>query len=278
MKEIRIAVLDMNNGKENQGFPNILEICENFQNNAGGVSIETFDVRQKEEVPKVEDYDIFISSGGPGTPEREGHSWEQKWTDFLDGVWNFNEKNCDKKYLFLICHSFQLAAIHWKLGTVNRRKSYSFGVMPIHKTEAGEKEFLFHKLNEPFYGVDSRQYQFIQPDHEKLEKLGMKIVAIEKERPHIELERAVMAIRYSPEIFGTQFHPEANPDGMLRNLEEEKNREAMIRDYGEQKYIETLKQLADEDKISLTRSQILPAFLWMAAHQMRIYDLICTDD
>jgi hypothetical protein len=36
---------------------------------------------------------------------------------FLDSVFEHNKYNEDKKYLFLICHSFQLASIHWKLGT-----------------------------------------------------------------------------------------------------------------------------------------------------------------
>ncbi|MFC3157819.1 hypothetical protein ACFOEQ_04375 [Chryseobacterium arachidis] len=154
-----------------------------------------------------------------------------------------------------------MASIHWKLGTINRRKSYSFGVMPVHKTEDGEKEFLLENLPDPFYAVDSRAFQFIEPDHDRFEELGMKIVAIEKFRPHINLERAVMAIRFSEEIFGTQFHPEANPAGMIENLKDEKNKEAMIENFGMEKYLETIDRIDDEDKIILTQAQILPRFL-----------------
>ncbi|MDF2930774.1 MAG: synthase [Chryseobacterium sp.] len=265
MRDVRIALLDMNNNQANQGFKNIKEISEAFQQQSEeNISIEVFDIRFKNEIPNIEDFDIFISSGGPGNPHREGHEWEQKFADFLDSVYRHNQQNEAKKFLFLICHSFQLASIHWKLGNICKRNSYSFGVMPIHKTEDGEQEFLFKNLPDPFYAVDSRAYQFIEPDHDRFEELGMKIAAIEKFRPHVNLERAVMAIRFSEEIFGTQFHPEANPEGMIENLKDEKNKTAMIENFGMEKYLETIDRMDDEDKIVLTQAQILPRFLRLA--------------
>jgi GMP synthase-like glutamine amidotransferase len=265
MKDIRIALIDMNNNHVNQGFRNIKEISEAFQQSSEeNVTIQTFDVRFKNEMPDINYFDIFISSGGPGNPHREGFEWEDRYAAFLDAVLDHNQYNEDKKYLFLICHSFQLASIHWKLGNICKRKSYSFGVMPVHKTEEGEQEFLFKNLQDPFYAVDSRAYQFIEPDMDRFDELGMKIMAIEKFRPHINLERAVMAVRFSDEIFGTQFHPEADPKGMIENLKDEKNKEAMIENFGMEKYLETIDRIDDEDKIILTRSQILPRFLQSA--------------
>lgn len=269
MKSIKLALLDMNNNHANQGMRNIKEISQAFKENAEeNIEIEVFDVRYKNEMPKVEDFDIFISSGGPGNPHREGYEWEQKFADFLDEIWNFNKENEQKKFLFLICHSFQLASIHWKLGNICRRKSYSFGVMPIHKTFQGDDDYLLKNLPEPFYAVDSRAYQFIEPNHQTLEEMGMKIMGLEKVRPHIHLERAVMAIRFSAEIFGTQFHPEADPKGMMKNLEDEKNKEAMIEMYGLEKYLETVDRMDDPDKILLTQAQILPRFLQNATEQI----------
>jgi GMP synthase-like glutamine amidotransferase len=265
MRDLRIALMDMNNNQTNQGFKNIREISEAFQKQSEeNISIEIFDVRYKNEFPDVEKFDIFISSGGPGNPHREGFEWEDKFAGFLDTVYEYNQQNETKKFLFLVCHSFQLASIHWDLGNICKRKSYSFGVMPVHKTEEGEQEFLFKNLPEPFYAVDSRAYQFIEPNHDRFEELGMKIVAIEKFRPHVNLERAVMAIRFSDEIFGTQFHPEANPEGMIENLKDEKNKTAMIENFGMEKYLETIDRMDDEDKIMLTQSQILPRFLRFA--------------
>ncbi|MEG0925252.1 MULTISPECIES: type 1 glutamine amidotransferase [Chryseobacterium] len=265
MKDIRIALLDMNNNHVNQGFRNIKEISETFQQNSDeNVIIKTFDVRFKDEMPEIGDFDIFISSGGPGTPHKEGFEWEERFANFLDTVFEHNKYNEDKKYLFLICHSFQLASIHWKLGNICKRKSYSFGVMPVHKTREGRDEFLLKNLQDPFYAVDSRAYQFIEPDQERFEELGMTVMAIEKFRPHINLERAVMAVRFSDEIFGTQFHPEASPQALIENLKDDKNREAMIENFGMEKYLETMDRIDDEDKIILTRNQILPRFLQFA--------------
>lgn len=274
MKEIRIALLDMNNNQVNQGFRNIKEIAEAFQQTCGEhVIIEIFDVRFKNEIPDSNDFDIFISSGGPGDPHREGLEWEDRFSAFLDQIFEHNQHNSNKKYLFLICHSFQLASIHWELGTINKRKSYSFGVMPIHKTEEGKQQFLFENLPDPFYAVDSRAFQFIEPNDQRFEELGMKITAIEKSRPHIDLERAVMAIRFSEEIFGTQFHPEANPESMLENLKDEKNKAAMIENFGIEKYIETVDRIDDEDKILLTQAQILPRFLEFAKENIIKHNL-----
>ena len=275
MKEIKIALLDMNNNHVNQGMRNIKELSQQFKEHSNeDVSITIFDVRYKDEMPDIDDFDIFISSGGPGNPHKEGYAWEIKYTDFLDQLWHHNKNSEQKKFLFLICHSFQLASIHWKLGNICKRKSYSFGVMPIHKTYQGENDFLLKNLPEPFYAVDSRAYQFIEPDHKKLDQMGMKIVGLEKVRPHIHLERAVMAIRFSEEIFGTQFHPEANPEGMIENLKDDKNKNAMIENYGMEKYLETLDRMDDPDKILLTQAQILPRFLQNAAEQiLKIYEM-----
>lgn len=259
----------MNNNHLNQGMRNITEISENFKNHNPEVSqIETFDVRYKNEIPKIEDFDIFISSGGPGNPHKEGYAWEEPYYAFLDQIWEHNKSHEDKKFMFLICHSFQVASIHWKLGNICRRKSYSFGVLPIHKTEDAKNEFLLKNLPDPFYAVDSRSFQFIEPNEKRFKELGMKIMALEKVRPQIHLERAVMAIRFSEEIFGTQFHPEADSQGMLKNLEDDVNKIAMIESYGIEKYLETIDRMDDPDKIILTQAQILPRFLKNAMNRI----------
>lgn len=268
-KEIRIALLDMNNQQPNQGFKNIVDLVKMFRTESEmKVSFDIYDVRYRCELPTISQYDIFISSGGPGNPHREGFIWEDKFSQFLDDIWQHNVENENKKFLFLICHSFQLAVIHWDLANVCTRKSYSFGVMPIHKTVEGTSEFLFENLPDPFYAIDSRAYQCIEPDDEKIELFDMKIVALEKIRPHVELERAIMAIRFSDEIFGTQFHPEAEPKGFRENLKDKNNKQTMIKHHGLDKYKETLDRIDDPDKIVLTQAQIIPRFLQDATQKI----------
>ena len=70
-----------------------------------------------------------------------------------------------------------------------------------------------------------------------------------------------MAIRFSKEIFGTQFHPEADPHGFLENLKDSKNKRKMIEEYGQEKYHNIVDHIHDEDKIPKTQSVIIPTFL-----------------
>ena len=44
--------------------------------------------------------------------------------------------------------------------------------MPIHKTDEGDEEFLFQNLPDPFFAVDSRAYQLIEPNYESIYNLG----------------------------------------------------------------------------------------------------------
>jgi len=89
----------------------------------------------------------------------------------------------------------------------------------------GSADPLFEGLNDPFYGVDSRDYQVVQPNSQKVRQMGGEILCIEKERPHVPLERAVMAIRFNPYMVGTQFHPEADAEGMSMYLMQRRQKE-----------------------------------------------------
>lgn len=266
---IKTAILDMYDGVPNEGMRCIKMLLGEFYSkpNIHG-SYDIFDVRGKAEVPDIDDYDIFISTGGPGSPLIEGAFWEEKYFNFIDSIFNFNQQNFKRKHLFLICHSFQLIAQHFDIGVVSKRKSTSFGVMPIHREGDGFYEPLFENLEETFWGVDSRDYQLIQPDLDKLSKIGASVVALEKIRPHVNLERAVMAIRYTDEIFSTQFHPEADAEGMHRYFLQEEKRNAVINTYGQEKYEDMIAHLEDPDKIMLTEATIIPKFLENAAIQL----------
>lgn len=101
----------------------------------------------------------------------------------------------------------------------------------------------------------------IQPNLQRMDLLEAKIICLEKERPHIDLERVVMAIRFNNEFFGTQFHPEADAEGMFRHFQKEEKRKMVIENFGEEKFNSMLEHLEDPDKIMLTESVISPNFL-----------------
>lgn len=259
--KLKLAILDMNAGKPNQGMRCIRDIVSPYEY---AFDVTEFEVRQAHEIPDLS-FDVYISSGGPGNPLEGDGVWDKGWYAWLDSVWQYNQENrYNKKYVFFICHSFQMACHHFSLGALTKRKSSSFGVMPVHKTEEGRWDTLFRTLPDPFYVVDSRDYQLVQPNLDVFKQHGAEILAMEKIRTHVDYERAIMAVRFSDELVGTQFHPEADPIGMKIHFEKPENRRQVIENFNLKKYESMMAHLDDEDKISLTHGTILPRFIEMA--------------
>lgn len=270
-KSIKIAILDLYEGYPNQGMRCIEEIVDNWaKENQFDYSYHTYNVRQDLVVPDTS-YDIYISSGGPGSPlESEGSPWDNLYMDWLKSIeqWNSNVLHLPKKHVFFICHSFQLACRYFGVGKVCKRKSTSFGVFPIHKLQEGNDEIVFDGMNNPFYAVDSRDFQVISPNRQKLKQMGAHILAIEKHRPHVPYERAIMSIRFSEYFIGTQFHPEADAIGMSMYLQREDKKAGVIENHGFEKWESMVVQLQDPEKISWTNKTILPNFLNLAVGEL----------
>ena len=263
-KSVRIAILDLYEGHANQGMRCIRSIIGDWARfHQLEVQLDEFNVRLKNELPDTT-YDIYISSGGPGDPlVTRFDDWDISWCRWLDKIerWNRNPSNTQKKFVFFICHSFQLATRYFNAGLVCKRKSTAFGVFPVHMIEAGMQEQVFEGLKDPFYGVDSRDFQVIQPNHALLNQMGARILCIEKSRPHVPYERAVMGIRFNDFMIGTQFHPEADAPGMSMYLQTAEKKQTVVENYGYAKWESMLEQLEDPDKIRWTYSHILPNFL-----------------
>jgi hypothetical protein len=141
-------------------------------------------------------------------------------------------------------------------------------------TKFGRNDIVFKKLPDPLYAVDSRDWQLIQPDLHVFKKHGAKILALEKIRTHVELERAIMAVRFSDEFVGTQFHPEADPVGMKIHFEKSENRQKVIDNFGVEKYNSMMAQLDDPDKIELTHNTILPSFIEHALESIHANNVV----
>ena len=279
-KIIKIAILDMYNNFPGEGMRCIIKLIDEFQVKEE-LLIETtiFNVRVNHEIPDLS-YDIYISSGGPGSPLESSESWEKPYFNFIDSLFKYNKSEpaisgeSTKKYMFLICHSFQLVARHLGVGNITKRKSTAFGVFPVNQIDKSIQEQLFEGLPEPFYVVDSRDYQLVSPNKKRIKDLGVTILRMEKERPHVNLERAIMAIRFSNEVFGTQFHPEADGIGMLKYLSTEDKKKVVIKTHGLEKYNDMIDKLDDPDKILLTESIIIPTFLKKASESILQVELV----
>ena len=272
-RAVRVAILDLYQGQANEGMRCIREILKAYgHKNNINLSWDEFDVRLKQQLPDLT-YDIYISSGGPGSPlESENSDWEKKYFHWLHQVerYNTNSENPQKKHVLFICHSFQLACRHYNVAKVTKRRSTAFGIFPVHILHDAVNEQVFQGLNDPFYAVDSRDYQVTQPNHEVIRETGASILAIEKERPHVPLERAIMGVRFNEYMIGTQFHPEADAIGMTMYLQREDKKTTVIESHGYEKWKSMIKHLNDPDKIRMTYSHVIPNFLNEAVNSFKV--------
>jgi homoserine O-succinyltransferase len=263
--KIKIAILDMYNGEPNQGMRCIIDIVNRFNQLC---SFKVFDVRGACEFPEIAKFDIFISTGGPGNPLEGDGIWDKQYFELLDNLWNWNKEKKVKKYVFFICHSFQMACIHFNLAKITKRKATSFGVMSIHKVNEGINDPLLENLENPYFAIDSRDFQVVQPRKKAFNEIGAKIISLEKIRDHVQYERAIMAIRFSDEMVGVQFHPEADPLSFLFHLKNKEVRGKIIKMKGKAKYLKMLEFLVEEDKIYKTNDVLIPNFLTAAINEI----------
>lgn len=253
---VRMAILDMNNNVENMGIASIQRIADRF----AVIDYEVFDVRHKREIPGL-DFDIYISSGGPGDPLDGDGVWDKEYFALMDQLWEHNRQHAEKKFAFFVCHSFQMICHHLGIGTVSLRRKESFGILPVDKTDEGQTDPLLMHLNSPFYGADFRRYEVIYPNADRLKELDAAVTALENPDLDIDENRALMAVRFSNEWFGTQFHPEAHPDGMVHYLRRPEKKEMILSQFGLNTYEEMMHNALHPERLAHTRDLILPGFL-----------------
>ena len=82
---IRIAILDLYNGQANQGMRCLRQIIKEWSTaHHLVIQLDEFEVRRFKQVPDLS-YDIYISSGGPGSP------FESEYMPQLDKVAAYNK-------------------------------------------------------------------------------------------------------------------------------------------------------------------------------------------
>jgi homoserine O-succinyltransferase len=253
---LNIALLDLYDGSANMGMDCIKEILFDWSK-ASNVAIQVtpFDVRAKNELPD-DSFDLYLSSGGPGSPiDTSEMQWDINYCHWLDQMFEL------KKPVLLICHSFQLACRHFDIGKVGLRKSKQLGILPIHPTATHP---IFGQLSDPFFALESRLYQITEPNDEKIQAIGASIIALEKNRPQLPYERALMAVAFNDNMIGVQFHPEATQERLVQYFETDAIKTAVLEDFSIDKWEQIMLSLQDPNKIEHTCRHFIPNFL----HQM----------
>ncbi len=250
---IRIAILDMYDGAANLGMRCIHSVIHQWNlKKKYNLEIVVFNTRGKAEIPD-DHFHIYIASGGPGSPlDTIDEKWDKAYTQWLSHIFQL------KKPVFLICHSFQLACRHFNLGKVCLRKSKQIGILPVHTLI---EDALFNDLQETFYALESRSYQIIAPNDENIKNMGAQIIALEKMRPTVALERAIMAIKFSEKMYGVQFHPEAELKELKVYFNEASTKETIINELGLEKWTRIVDHLDEHSPIIKTFNHLIPNFL-----------------
>lgn len=269
--KIKIATIDLYNNERNEGMRCISEIVEDTKKkfNDLDISYNVYETRFKEDIPDI-DSDIFISSGGPGSPfDGEWEKWEKDYFNLIEKIYSHNQTNTDKKkYIFFVCHSFQLMARFFEFGNVSKRNSKSIGVIPFEKTEQCKTDIILEQLPNPFYAADIREFQVTNPNKKVIDDMGAKILSYEILVDNAEGEPALAAVKISNEIFGTQFHPEADPESMLYHFNRPDEKKQIIDIYGEEKYNRMLEILQEPNAVKLIRKTVIPNFLNKAIDEL----------
>jgi len=266
MKEVilKVAILSKYSNPDAQGIINIKHILEVESGKNRGVKWEyaIFDVRFVNHHPDPADFDVYISTGGPGDPhDGEGEEWERLYFQFLDRMYRQDFPDKRPKFLFSICHSFQLLCRHFEIAAVTKREGkVRFGVFPCSKQPAGKSDSLFNQLPDPFLMVENRSWQCIPVEQNRLNRLGIKVLATENQ----DTASALLALRITPNWIGTQFHPEAGIASMRQQYQNDQKK--VDSKNGEGKWEELMKLLESlNPSLDQTHETLLPGFLQTAA-------------
>lgn len=268
VRPLRICLVDMNDGHENQAMRCFRLICTEFHKHVQKhnpnveLQIEHVSPRDKDEAPP-EDCDLYLSSGGPGSPfDGDNKSWPAKYAKFLDDVVEDNDKReANAKGLFGVCYSFEMIVRHFKVCTMAPRATRKFGVMPIYTTRDGQEHPLLAPFGDRLFAFEHRNWEAIELDTAHLERLGGKLLARESREGQNDKGSAVLGLDVAPGVETVQFHPEADRTGVVTWVRKPEQAAAFRAAYGDETYERMLKTLDDPSRLARTFSMLIPG--WM---------------
>jgi GMP synthase-like glutamine amidotransferase len=91
--------------------------------------------------------------------------------------------------------------------------------------------------------------------------MNAQIMALEKMRPQVPLERAIMAIRFTENMYGVQFHPEAALSDLIVYFNESTTKQSIIEEFGIEKWQRIVDHLDADSPIQTTYTHLIPNFL-----------------
>lgn len=275
---VRVCLVDMNNGVANQATRCFRRIVDAFgaRVRATNPNVELVfkhvQPRNLGELPS-RDEDIVLSSGGPGSPH---DGWDDPWCTgyrgFLDWI---VEQNLSRPHeaprAFVVCHSFEISVVHFRVAEMRKRESLKFGLMPAYMTSHGERTDFLAPFGYRLFCWEHRNWEAIGLDAAALEKNGGAHLASETHATHDPGKHkgdAVLALRFAPGIEGTQFHPEADKPGVMNWIERPEHKVAVQDAYGEVLYDRMVKSLGNPERLAKTFALLIPGWLTYRFNEM----------
>lgn len=265
---LRLCLVDMNNGAANQAIRCFRRIIDGFAasvakaNPTLDVSLSYVQPRNLGEAPP-RDCDLYLSSGGPGSPfDGYDDPWCTGYRNALDAIVDGATRRGDAgPSALLVCHSFELAVIHFGVATMAPRAQRKFGVMPIYMTPDGMQSQLLAPFGDRLFAWEHRSWQAIGLEEKRLAELGGALLATESRDEAKSKGEGLLAFRFATGIQGTQFHPEADRAGAVAWIERPEQAQAVIDAFGELTYRRMLKTLDNPDRLARTFALLIPGWL-----------------
>lgn len=266
---LRICYVDMNNGMANQATRCFKRHIDGLQSRVlaknPGLRFELVHVQPRnlgEKPPR--DCDLVLSSGGPGSPyDGFDEPWCTAYRHYLDYVVEQNRlAPARAPQVLAVCHSFELATIHFGVAQVSLRpRGRKFGVMPAYVTPEGTECVAFKPFSDRLFVWEHRFWEAVNLDARRLDALGGKVLARESRPGRDDKGQALLAFQYAPGILATQFHPEADRQGLSVWVHNPEHASAFKKAYGEELYQRMLKTLDDPSRVARTFALFVPTWL-----------------
>lgn len=266
-RELSVCLIDMNAGHENQAMRCFRGIVTSFFDRvrAGnpGLPCRVAEVSPRDtNNPIPRDCDIYIGSGGPGSPfDGDDQPWFGDFGGFVN--WMVDEARREdehQKSLFGVCYTYEILVRHFGVADVSTRDSRKFGVMPIYTTPSGQKHPLLSPFRDRLFAFEHRNWEAVNENDKRIAELGGSILALESRDGHSK-GRGLLGFDFGGGIEAVQFHPEADRAGVMSWVARPEQAAAFRATYGEETYQAMLRTLDDPNRLARTFALVIPGYL-----------------